>query len=35
MDETEKEFFNGLFETKLKFITTRPYRNEPQANPKL
>jgi ATP-dependent Lhr-like helicase len=35
MDETEKEFFNDLFEAKLKFITTRPYWNEPQARPKL
>ncbi len=35
MDETEKEFFNDLFEAKIKFITTRPYWNEPQAKPKL
>ncbi|HEY7587671.1 MAG TPA: DEAD/DEAH box helicase [Thermoplasmata archaeon] len=35
MDETDKEFFNDLFEAKLKFITTRPYWNEPQAKPKL
>ena len=35
MDETEKEFFNDLFEVKLKFITTRPYWNEPQAKPTL
>jgi len=35
MDETEKEFFNDLFEAKLKFVTTRPYWNEPQARPKL
>jgi hypothetical protein len=35
MDWTEKEFFNDLFEAKLKFITTRPYWNEPQAKPKL
>jgi 5'-3' exonuclease len=35
MDETDKEFFNDLFEAKLKFITTRPYWNEPLAKPKL
>ncbi len=35
MDETEKEFFNDLFEAKIKSITTRPYWNEPQARPKL
>ncbi len=35
MDETEKEFLNDLFEAKLKYVTTRPYWNEPQAKPKL
>lgn len=35
MDETEKEFLNDLFEAKLKYVTTRPYWNEPQAKPKM
>ena len=35
MDETEKEFLNDLFEAKLKYVTTRPYWNEPQAKPRL
>jgi ATP-dependent Lhr-like helicase len=35
MDETEKEFLNDLFEAKLRYVTTRPYWNEPQAKPKL
>jgi len=35
MQDTDKEFFNDLFEAKLKYITTRPYWNEPQAKPKL
>jgi len=35
MQDTEKEFLNDLFEAKLKYVTTRPYWNEPQAKPKL
>ena len=35
MQDTDKEFFNDLFEAKLKYITTRPYWNAPQAKPKL
>ena len=35
MHDTEKEFLNDLFEAKLKYVTTRPYWNEPQAKPKL
>ena len=35
MDETEKEFLNDLFEAKLKYVTTRPYWNEPQAKPRM
>src|SRR5437667_1980070 len=35
MQDTEKEFLNDLFEAKLKYVTTRPYWNEPQARPKL
>ncbi len=35
MDETEKELLNDLFEAKLKYVTTRPYWNEPQAKPKM
>jgi len=35
MHDTDKEFFNDLFEAKLKYITTRPYWNEPQAKPKM
>ncbi len=35
MDETDKEFFNDLFEAKLKYITTRPYWNDPIAKPRL
>lgn len=35
MHDTDKEFFNDLFEAKLKYVTTRPYWNEPQAKPKL
>jgi len=35
MDTTGKEFFNDISEAKLKYITTRPYWNEPQATPKL
>ncbi len=35
MDETEKEFLNDLFEAKLKYVTTRPYWNEPQAKPRI
>jgi len=35
MHDTDKEFFNDLFEAKLKYITTRPYWNEPTAKPKL
>ncbi len=34
-DRTEKEFLNDLFEAKLKYVTTRPCWNEPQAKPKL
>ena len=34
MQDTDKEFFNDLFEAKLTFITTRPYWNEPRAKPK-
>ena len=29
------EFLNDLFEAKLKYVTTRPYWNEPQAKPKM
>src|SRR6266571_6527502 len=32
MPDTEKEFLNDLFEAKLKYVTTRLYWNEPQAN---
>src|SRR3990172_9164790 len=35
MHDTEKEFLNDLFEAKLRYVTTRPYWNEPQAKPKL
>jgi ATP-dependent Lhr-like helicase len=35
MQDTEKEFLNDLFEAKLKYVTTRPYWNAPQAKPKL
>jgi len=35
MQDTDKELFNDLFEAKIKYITTRPYWNEPQAKPKL
>jgi len=35
MQEMNQEFFNDLFEAKIKYITTRPYWNEPQAKPKL
>ncbi|HLB69207.1 MAG TPA: hypothetical protein VJN63_12275 [Thermoplasmata archaeon] len=35
MQDTDQEFFNDLFEAKIKYITTRPYWNEPQAKPKL
>jgi len=35
MQDAEKEFLNDLFEAKLKYVTTRPYWNEPQAKPKL
>ncbi len=35
MQDTEREFLNDLFEAKLKYVTTRPYWNEPQAKPKL
>ena len=35
MQDTEKEFLNDLFEAKLKYVTTRPYWNEPQAKPRL
>jgi len=35
MHDTDKEFFNDLFEAKLKYITTRPYWNEPASKPKL
>src|SRR6266705_3296425 len=35
MQDTDKEFLNNLFEAKLKYVTTRPYWNEPQAKPKL
>ena len=35
VQDTEKEFLNDLFEAKLKYVTTRPYWNEPQAKPKL
>src|SRR3989441_7976928 len=35
MQDTVKEFLNDLFEAKLKYVTTRPYWNEPQAKPKL
>ncbi len=35
MDKTEKEFLNDLLEAKLKYVTTRPCWNEPQAKPKL
>src|SRR5437870_28866 len=30
-----EEVLNDLFEAKLKYVTTRPYWNEPQAKPKL
>jgi len=33
--DTEKKFLNDIFEAKLKYVTTRPYWNEPQARPKL
>jgi ATP-dependent Lhr-like helicase len=35
MHDTDKEFFNDLFEAKLRYITTRPYWNEPTSKPKL
>ena len=35
MNEREKELLNGLFAPKLKYVTTRPYWNEPQAKPKM
>src|SRR5204863_9428569 len=35
MQDAEAEFLNDLFEAKLKYVTTRPYWNEPQAKPKL
>ena len=35
MDETEKEFLNDLFEAKLRYVTTRPCGNGPQAKPKM
>jgi len=35
MQDTDQEFFNDLFEAKIKYITTRPYWNEPVAKPKL
>ncbi len=35
MQDTDKEFFNDLFEAKLKYITTRPYWNDTQAKPKM
>ncbi len=35
MDETEEEFVNDLLGAKLKYVTTKPYWNEPQAKPKL
>ena len=35
MQDTEKEFLNDLFEAKLKYVTTRPYWNEPQVKPRL
>src|SRR5438445_7033466 len=35
MQDTANEILNALFEAKLKYVTTRPYWNEPQAKPKL
>ncbi len=35
MQDTDREFFNDLFEAKLKYITTRPYWNEPSSKPKM
>lgn len=33
--DTDHEFFSDLFEAKLKYITTRPHRDEPTSKPKL
>jgi ATP-dependent Lhr-like helicase len=35
MHDTDKEFFNDLFEAKLRYVTTRPYWNEPTSKPKV
>ena len=35
MHDTDRELLNDLFEAKIKYITTRPYWNEPQAKPKM
>ena len=35
MHDTDKEFFNDLFEAKIRYVTTRPYWNEPTSKPKL
>ena len=34
MHDTDMEFFNDLFEAMLRYITTRPYWNEPTSKPK-
>ena len=35
MQDMGKKWLDDLFEAKLKYVTTRPYWNEPQAKPKL
>jgi len=35
MQDTDGEFFNDLFEAKIKYITTRLYWSGPVAKPKL